>query len=325
MSNDPAANGGGTSKVPKMESSEELLHISSCSSPLESGGLRNSTISQRISLLQHMHHCQHEEHDRRRNAASFVVSRRMRGQTSNSNHDIGYHIDKAKGHAEDGKSAYGRNMWYVVTTIFVSFLVLHGAVLLLSELVLDKLYPDYNNKKYFTEFVNPYDDIVMGTIPYVQDWYHELDTSTKPLLPPPTRSNETTSKGKECIQDWFANIEDAVAYSSPLLIEVVLMTIGLSDSNLVRIHFNTLLTEPQPLSFMLASSSKCLQFNIPMSQLCSALDDLGAMPSSGTSEQQNILEYLVHVFVVYERLTSIATTDFALLSELVGQFKYRQT
>jgi hypothetical protein len=41
-------------------------------------------------------------------------------------------------------------------------------LLLLPELALDKLYPGYNNKTYFTEFVNPYDDIVKETIPYVQ-------------------------------------------------------------------------------------------------------------------------------------------------------------
>ena len=93
------------------------------------------------------------------------------------------------------------------------------------------------------------------TIPYIQAWYRELDT-TKPLLPLSTRSNEATSQGEECIQRWFANIEDTVAYSSPLLIEVVLMNLGLFDSNLVRMHLGTLLTESQPMSFMLDNSSE---------------------------------------------------------------------
>jgi hypothetical protein len=59
--------------------------------------------------------------------------------------------------------------------------------------------------------------------------------------------------------------------------------------------------------------------------LCSALDDLGAMPSYGTSERQHVLEYTINVFVVYERLTSIATTDVGLLFELVDQAKSLRT
>jgi hypothetical protein len=173
----------------------------------------------------------------------------------------------------------------------VPFLALNVGVLLFSELALGKRFPDYDNKKHFTEVENPNDDTGKETILYMQALYHELDT-TKPLLPLSTRSNEATSQGEECIQRWFANIEDIVAYSSPLPIEVVLMNLGLSDSNLVRMHLGTLLMEPQPMSSMLDSSSECLQSNVPMSYLCSALDDLGAMPSYGTSERQNVLEYL---------------------------------
>ena len=285
-----------------MESPKKLLRISSCisSSSFVRPHLGREPSSREVFLTSTSpspHHCQHEEHDHRRacvanigtKPTSLTISRRLGGQASGD--DIGDRIDKAKGHAEDGKSAFGRNMWYVVATIFVSFLALNVAVLLFSELALGKRFPNYNNKKYFTEFENPYDDIVKETILYVQAWYRELDT-TKPLLALSTRSNEATSQGEECIQRWFANIEDIVAYSSPLPIEVVLMNLGLSDSNLVRMHLGTLLMEPQPMSSMLDSSSECLQSNVPMSYLCSALDDLGAMPSYGTSERQNVLEYL---------------------------------
>jgi hypothetical protein len=37
----------------------------------------------------------------------------------------------------------------------VSFLALNVAVLLFSELALGKRFPNYNNKKHFTEFENP--------------------------------------------------------------------------------------------------------------------------------------------------------------------------
>jgi uncharacterized protein YjeT (DUF2065 family) len=101
--------------------------------------------------------------------------------TASSSDDLGHRIDIAHcDNSGDNSSSVKERMWFVVVSLFLVFVLLNALLVFIVVLVI-KNYPDYNNEKFFSDFDNPYNDILKDTIPYIQNWYRNLD-HTQPLL-----------------------------------------------------------------------------------------------------------------------------------------------
>jgi len=217
--------------------------------------------------------------------------------------------EEEKPTSEEEKQTKGITLRLLKICCFLTIFILlaYACIALFVEFALDT--GDMNNKENFETFDNNYKDIIEGTIPPTQLYYHELDSQL--LLPKKQWSDINAKPDASCIDTFFENLNSAVAYTSPPFVKLVLTVMGLSQSEIVHRHLKELISSKQDVSTMYSRSNECLKSNAAIAEMACQI------PVAFDKVDPDFLEYMVTGAVVLDALTEAMVADLSVVSEVL--------
>eukprot|EP00978_Attheya_sp_CCMP212_P021400 scaffold62428_cov58-Attheya_sp.AAC.3 len=216
------------------------------------------------------------------------------------------------------KKQHQRLAWITSILICLSLFVVYGLIFIIIEFVIVARNPDLKHEKR-----QPYEDIVKDTIPFIEIWYRSLnlndeDRSLVPAFNKPTgglftRPITTTSVIiSGCLERVLDDVQMAVPYTSPIIIERISENMGLSEEPRVRAHLGDLLVEPQPLADKYAEVLHCTSMSAQLMRLA-CIAEMTSPWEFATPLHRSYLGDTVHSAIVWDTLTTALLKDLTTL------------
>jgi len=251
--------------------------------------------------------------------------------------DLGDFVSRIQAIPTRAKSK-ARNWFLVITVLSLSLIVTNAVTyMVINNALLKHRTLDSNVIKKFEVFDNPMPGIIRDTIPFVQEWYRDLDNH-EDLLQAETRENiipfissnndediDVNPPSSQCLETYFDDMAKAVPDTTPRFVELVLQNLGLSTEPLIRKALGNLLKRPQPLFGNFDAAKQCLGSMKGAAELVCVFSSEGEDKWNLTNvATRTVLEYSLNQAAVYDRLTLKLQDDLPALFEVINVMNFKR-